>query len=205
MRNNMTVTRNRVTWARCASTRIAEHGTVVVSRGCQHVTSSTSLHPLAPPKLPGFLATMGALTPVRLALRTGRSALANPAHEHRPVCRTGLPSSRHRTFRPFCLHPPAAALEDRFWFRLRGLPRSPAWAGASTFRVPASVIRASPLARRLAATAGRIEFVILRTGRSPPVAPHLSSWRRSFHQIQSSEPNSGEDFHLSDSMRSKAH
>jgi hypothetical protein len=71
--------------------------------------------------------------------------------------------------------------------------------------VPAGVIWASPLASRLAATAGRIEFVILRTGRSPPVASHPSSWRRSYLQIQSSEPNSGEDFHLSDSMRSKAH
>ena len=32
--------------------------------------ASTFLHPFAPPALPGFLATMGALTPGRPALRT---------------------------------------------------------------------------------------------------------------------------------------
>ena len=31
---------------------------------------------------------------------------------------------------------------------------------------------------------GRIEFVSLRTGRSPPVAPHPASWRRSYVRLQ---------------------
>ena len=34
------------------------------------------------------------------------------------------------------------------------------------------------------ATPGRIEFVILRTGRSPPVASHPASWRRSSLRLQ---------------------
>jgi hypothetical protein len=47
-------------------------------------------------------------------------------------------------------------------------------------------------------TAGRIEFVILRTGRSLPVAPHLVSRRSSYVQLQAGERMPGEDFHLSD-------
>jgi len=45
---------------------------------------------------------------------------------------------------------------------------------------------------------GRIEFVILRTGRSPPAALHLASWRRSCIRLQAGERMPGEDFHLSD-------
>ena len=45
---------------------------------------------------------------------------------------------------------------------------------------------------------GRIEFVILRTDRSPPVAPHLASRRRSYIRLQAGERMPGEDFHLSD-------
>ena len=46
---------------------------------------------------------------------------------------------------------------------------------------------ASPLTSRLATTTGRIEFVILRTGRSPPVALHPASRRRSYVRLQSSD------------------
>ena len=49
-----------------------------------------------------------------------------------------------------------------------------------------SVIGASPLASRLATTKSRIEFILLRTGRSPPVALHPASRRRSDFQLQSS-------------------
>jgi hypothetical protein len=45
-------------------------------------------------------------------------------------------------------------------------------------------IEASPLGGRLAATDGRIEFVILRTGRSPPGALHPASRRRSSGRLQ---------------------
>jgi hypothetical protein len=42
------------------------------------------------------------------------------------------------------------------------------------------------LTGRLATTTGRIEFVILRTGRSPPVALHPLSQERSHLRLQSS-------------------
>jgi hypothetical protein len=53
---------------------------------------STFLHPFAPPALPGFSATMGALTP-------GRPALRLCEHEHRLGCRPGLPTSWNRPSR----------------------------------------------------------------------------------------------------------
>jgi hypothetical protein len=52
---------------------------------------------------------------------------------------------------------------------------------------------------------GRIEFVILRTGRSPPAALHHASLRRSCIRLQAGERFPGEDFHLSDSSRFQAH
>jgi hypothetical protein len=50
----------------------------------------------------------------------------------------------------------------------------------------------------------RIEFVILRTGRSPPAAPHHASLRRSCIRLQAGERLPGEDFHLSVRARSQA-
>ena len=52
---------------------------------------------------------------------------------------------------------------------------------------------------------GRIEFVILRTGRSPPAAPHYASLRRSCIRFQVGERFPEEDFHLSDYSRFQAH
>jgi hypothetical protein len=52
---------------------------------------------------------------------------------------------------------------------------------------------------------GRIEFVILRTGRSPPAALHLASRRRSCSWLQVGERFPEEDFHLSDYSRPQAH
>jgi len=52
---------------------------------------------------------------------------------------------------------------------------------------------------------GRIEFVILRTGRSPPAALHHASLRRSCIRLQAGEHMPEEDFHLSDHARSQAH
>jgi len=52
---------------------------------------------------------------------------------------------------------------------------------------------------------GRIEFVILQTGRSPPAASHPASWRRSCIQLQAGERMPEEDLHLSDLARSQAH
>jgi hypothetical protein len=52
---------------------------------------------------------------------------------------------------------------------------------------------------------GRIGFVILRTGRSPPVAPHPASRRRSYSRLQAGERMPEGDFHPSDGVRLQAH
>ena len=52
---------------------------------------------------------------------------------------------------------------------------------------------------------GRIEFVILRTGRSPLAALHHTSLRRSGFRLQVGERLPGEDLHLSDYARFQAH
>jgi hypothetical protein len=52
---------------------------------------------------------------------------------------------------------------------------------------------------------GRIEFVILRTGRSPPAALHHASLRRSCIRLQAGERMPEEDFHLSVHLRFQAH
>ena len=43
---------------------------------------------------------------------------------------------------------------------------------------PRSRVRASLFASKLTTASGRIEFAMLRTGHSPPVASHPASWRR---------------------------
>src|SRR5437899_4394958 len=57
------------------------------------LSSSTFLRPFAPPALPGFIATMDALTPERRLFLPVGSRSGSPAHEHRPV-RSGLSVSR---------------------------------------------------------------------------------------------------------------
>src|SRR5262245_34064768 len=49
---------------------------------------------------------------------------------------------------------------------------------------------ASPLLGRLATAAGRIEFLIVRTGRLLPVALHLALRRRSYLQLRGSRQTS---------------
>jgi hypothetical protein len=124
---------------------------------------STSLHPFAPPELPGFFATMGALTPGRPALR-----ILIRDNEHRLECRPGLPASRHRTFRPFRLQAPAA-VPGHLWGSCAGLT------GPRRRGRPFGAARpwASPLTGRLATTVGRIEFTgvtdrSFTSGCSPP-------------------------------------
>ena len=51
----------------------------------------------------------------------------------------------------------------------------------------------------------RIEFVILRMDRSPPVASHPVLRRRSYSWLQAGERIPEEDFHLSDQTRFQAH
>ena len=80
--------------------------------------------------------------------------------------------------------------------RFRTLPLSPT---ASRFRFRLRHCYAgSPI------TPGRIEFVILRTGRSPPAALHHASLRRSSSWFQAGERLPGEDLHLSERARFQA-
>src|SRR5260370_4628700 len=44
---------------------------------------------------------------------------------------------------------------------------------------------------------GRIEFLIVRTGRSPPAAPHPASWLRRCTPVHARERIPDEDLHLS--------
>ena len=151
-------------------------------------STSTFLRPFAPPELPGFHATMDALTPARRALRTGRfRTFRNPAHERPPRGRTGLPASQHRIFRPFHLQPPLVIPAADLVLRYGAYRRKTASHSLhSLSRVSLDVTWASPFPSRLATTTGRIEFVILRTGHSPPVALHLLSRERSYFRLQDS-------------------
>ncbi len=148
----------------------------------EHHVASTFLHPFAPPALPGFLATMGALTPGWSALR----ALIRD-NELRPGVRPGLPlylafdlptipssttvlPSPHRGFRtlPQPDEPPHLS-PGQIW---------------TDRRERRHAVGGSPLASRLPDRLGRIRFVILRTGHSPPVASHPSSRRRGYFRLQ---------------------
>jgi hypothetical protein len=150
--------------------------------------SSTFLRPFAPRPLRRFNATMDALTPMEPALRLG-------AHEHRPntpqVSRIHLPDLP--TIPPpttWCARPSLYhAAHQR-----RRLP-TPQW----------GPVWVSPLSSRLTAAPGRIEFVILRTGRSPPAALHPASRRRSYGRLQTGERLSEEDLHLPDRVNCPAH
>ena len=139
---------------------------------------STFLHPFAPPTLPGFGATMSALTPVPCLELAGY---------------TGLYASRSWPSKPSVSNHP-----DRPHGRFITQP-------LSAMGLPPSRVRASPLARRLANRSGRIEFVILRTTSSLPVAPHPASRRRSFGSLQAGVGIPERDSHPSDQLRSRTH
>jgi hypothetical protein len=96
-------------------------------------------------------------------------------------------------FLPFCLQPPVSPQH-----RFITLP-------LSVLDFLLAEVWASPHPRRLAANTGRIEFVILRTGSSLPVAPHLVSRRRNNSSLQAGERIPEEDFHLSNQVHFQAH
>src|SRR5271156_6633389 len=96
-------------------------------------------------------------------------------------------------FLPFCLQPPVSPQR-----RFLTLPLS-----ALDFLL--AEVWASPYPCRLAANTGRIEFVILRTGSSLPVAPHLVSRRRNNSSLQAGERLPEEDFHPSNHVHFQAH
>jgi hypothetical protein len=82
------------------------------------------------------------------------------------------------------------------------LTPNPSAPSASSVRAK---VWASPLDRRLARRYGRIEFLIVRMARSPPVAPHPASRRRSYSRLQAGVGIPGEDLHLPDQLRLQAH
>jgi hypothetical protein len=148
---------------------------------------STSLHPFAPPALPGFVATMGALTPVR-RLFVSLSGTMNSAWTRAGLSAScAWPSDHSASNHPVgpviaLSHYPSASrasgsLRSGLRLTLAGSPRDKA--------------ESSSLA--------------LRTGRSPPVAPHPASRRRSYVQLQAGECVPEEDFHLSDQTHLQTH
>ena len=156
----------------------------VVRRLERHV--STFLHPLAPPALPGFIATMGALTP-------GRPALQLYEPELRLGYRPGLPASRAWSSEP--------SVSNHLTAPIVALTPNPSARWASRL----GRVRVSSFASRLTGQPGRIEFVSLRTTRSPPVALHLASRRRSYDQLQAGVGVPEEDLHLPGQTRLQAH
>jgi len=141
--------------------------------------ASTFLEPFAPPVLPGLDATMAPLTPARRPggrlVRAGLSASWVWPSTHSASNHPADPAIA------FTRYPSAS--------RTSGSPRSGfrhGYAGS-----PYDVAESSSLA--------------LRTGRSPPVAPHPASRRRSYLQLQAGERVPEEDFHLSDQTHSQTH
>jgi hypothetical protein len=148
---------------------------------------STSLHPFAPPELPGFHATMGALTPARRLFVSGLGTV-NSAWTRAGLSASCAGPSDHSAsnhpVRPviaFAHYPSASrasgSLRSGLRLTLAGSPRDKA--------------ESSSLA--------------LRTGRSPPVAPHPASRRRSYVQLQAGECVPEKDFHLSDQAHLQTH
>src|SRR5262249_20421903 len=150
----------------------------VLSSRCRHwrrwafpwhgPSASISLRPFAPPALPGFLATMDALTPGGAGL--GGAWPVGPSW-HRQV------SLRH------VVGPSGRSVSNHLWppapwglLRRRGLPRA---RGGRPSGTPVPVgrigIGASPFGGTVPTAHARIDFVLLRTSPSPPVAPRLSS------------------------------
>jgi hypothetical protein len=144
-----------------------------------HHVASTFLHPFAPPALPGFLATMGALTPGRPALR-----ILIRDNERRPGNRSGLLVSCIKPSRRSASNHPVAA--SGVWSGFDSEPTAQP-AGCIPFSGPWRRLGFT-MDSRLAATTGRIEFVILRTSGSLPVALHPLSRGRSYFQLQRSDP-----------------
>ena len=164
-------------------------------------TQSTFLRPLAPRALPRFLATMDALTsvPARLfgfladVAPLNMNTVSGP--KQTSLLHVTEPSRRSVSNHPSL--PPAT----RPGFLHRDLPRE-------LPRIPLRGLTASwasPFTRRLATATGRIEFVSLPTGSSPPVALHPALRRRSYLRLSRPGPAPSEDFHLTDSVRSQAH
>jgi hypothetical protein len=147
---------------------------------------STFLRPFAPLPLRSFLATTSALTPAHSALRdTGSMNTFSLSKQVSLIHSSDLPD-----------HSVSNHLMPR-WRRFCTLPlSSTAFRSRSRLRLQMAGSSIAP---------GRIEFVILRTDRSPPAALHHASLRRSCIRLQAGERLPGEDLHLSDHVSFQAH
>ena len=145
------------------------------------VSASTShppsCAPFAPSPLRDFLATTGALTPAGLSPTTGQVSRIHGSDLPIPPS----PTTPQALDVDFPRYPSSRRVSCLRRSRLHLFP-----AGSPTLT-------------------GRIEFVILRMDRSPPVAPHPASRRRSYSWLQAGERIPEEDFHLSDQTRFQAH
>ena len=151
--------------------------------------ASTSLPPFAPRPLRRFITTTEALTPVRLFL-----AHRSPCFTHSTVLTIPSPTT-------WCS--PVVAL-PRYVLSLSATGLSRAFQLSSRAYFPHES-RLRPWVASSPKTHGRNGFVTLRTGRSPPVALHPASRRRSYIRLQAGEGIPEEDSHLSDHVCSWAH
>jgi hypothetical protein len=148
----------------------------VVTFGTYRAVVSIFLHPFAPRALPHFIATMSALTPAgRCKHRLKNRQVSLLTCAKRPTIPPSTTPGR-----------PGVPV----WFCSPGLPRAVAPRSDAPPLLGCCVTWASPLASRLATATGRIRFVVLRTSRSPPVALHLASRRRSYFRLRGSDPTS---------------
>jgi hypothetical protein len=149
--------------------------------------ASTFLHPFAPPALPGFVATMGALTPGRPSLR-----ILMRDNELRPGIHPGLLVSciepSRRSISNHLLPPPRPDL-----VLTRSLPRG---LPTTSLTRDQSVIWASPLGCRLATNnrPNRVRYPMDRRFTSSCSPPPLT--RTQFLSITKFRSNFGKDFHL---------
>jgi hypothetical protein len=148
---------------------------------------STSLHPFAPPALPGFDATMGALTPAR------RLFVPLPGAMNSAWTRAGLSAS--------CAWPSDHSASNHPAGPVIALSHYPSasWASGSLRSGLRLTLAGSPRDKAESSS------LALRTGRSPPVAPHPASRRRSYVQLQAGECMPEEDFHPSDQAHLQTH
>ena len=181
--------------------RRAEFPTSLARRHSRQVScpvyglSSTFLHPFAPGPLRPFLATVSALTPARsVAVVLGLSPAATPSAPHEQVSlihALGLPTIPSPTTG-------GRSASPRHVTCRRVEPRLPPYGTSPNGN--------SGLRHSLAGSprlTGRIEFVILRTGRSPPAAPYPVSRRRSCSRLRVTLTRRG--LHLSNQVRFQAH
>jgi len=168
---------NRVVRARFLAMKLARMS-IRIADLMTHRISSTFLHPFAQPALPGFIARMGALTPVRRVLRLIEQERPTASQQVSLFISPDLPTI-----------PPSTTVLPFPFRRFVTLPqreRLPRLSPGLTLgrRDCRRAVWGSPFTSRLPDRLGRNRFVILRTGRSPPVASHPSSRRRSYFQLQ---------------------